>query len=671
MVTVRLSTSKLREVKPRPSVYDAWLFAYAVTMVEAAARRVRMPVIGTAFKRGFADSRLPLSLAACVAVGGLAFANGGYFPVSWGWSGLGLLWVSAIALALGVKAEIGRREVFFLGALAALVAWIALSVLWTSSTPATVLETERALVYLAAGLAGFLLLRRRSVSALVIAIWVALTIVATYGLSTRLFPDQLGVYDSVAGNRLSDPVGYWNAFGILAAMGTLLALGLAARSGLLVRCAAAASTVILLLTLYFTFSRGGWIAFFCGLAAAVAVDRRRLQLITTAFVIAPWPAFAIWAASTSPALTHQGSELEAAASDGHGLAVIVILLVVAAALATLAFDWLQATVSVPYMLQRFYAGMLLFILAATLIVVFGRYGAPPTLARKAYDAFNESRVDPENLNSRLFSLSGSGRTEQFHTAWQQAGAHPAVGGGAGTFAQYWFQYRRVPGTVHDAHNLYLETLAELGPPGLGLLALLFAVPLTAIRRARSSPLAAVALAAYVAFLLHAGIDWDWEMPTVTLTGLFCGLALLALARRDPHAHALRPSVRWGVLGVTVALIAFALLGLLGNAAVSGSSKSTNDGHYAHAASQARRAMDFAPWSAEPWRRLGEAQVSAGNFTAARESFRKAITKDRRDWTLWFELAEASSGRAREQALAEASRLNPLSPEISDARQGNG
>jgi Flp pilus assembly protein TadD len=142
---------------------------------------------------------------------------------------------------------------------------------------------------------------------------------------------------------------------------------------------------------------------------------------------------------------------------------------------------------------------------------------------------------------------------------------------------------------------------------------------------------------------------------------------LAAAHRDGNPSVLRPRVRWTALGGTVALIGLVLLGLLGNSAVSASSKSTEAGHFARAESQARRAMSFAPWSAEPWRRLGEAQVVAGNRVAARESFRKAITKDRRDWTLWFELAEASGGAQRQRALAQASRLNPLSPEIAAAR----
>jgi hypothetical protein len=303
-----------------------------------------------------------------------------------------------------------------------------------------------------------------------------------------------------------------------------------------------------------------------------------------------------------------------------------------------------------------------------MLVVFGRYGFPPTLARKAYHAFSSTTPNQgTNLNKRLFSLSGNGRTEQFHTAWQQTTDHPLLGGGAGSFDAYWFQHRRVNATVHDAHNLYLETLAELGPLGLLLLVLVFGLPLAALRRARSSPLAAVALAAYAAFLLHAAIDWDWEMPAITLSALFCGRALLAAARRDGKPKVLNPRVRWSALGVTAALVGFVLLGLLGNAAVSASSKATDTGHYARAESQARRATHFAPWSAEPWRRLGEAQAVAGDPAAARASFRKAITKDRRDWTLWFELADASRGAERRAALAEASRLNPLGPEIADAR----
>ena len=276
-------------------------------MAEIASRRLRTPTLRAALDGGVTGRGLLLGLTAGLVVGGLAFANGGYFPVSWGWSGLALLWLAVTALVLGIAVEAGALECMWLGVLAALTAWVALSLFWTSSVPQTVLELERTLVYVAAVGVGILLLRRSSVHTLLVGIWAAVVVVSTYAVATRLFPERLGVFDPISGYRLSYPVGYWNAFGILAAIGALLALGLAARSGPVVRCLAAGSMVVLLLTLYFTFSRGGWIAFFAGLVATIALDRRRLQLITVTLVLAPWPVLAIWAASTSAALTHAGA----------------------------------------------------------------------------------------------------------------------------------------------------------------------------------------------------------------------------------------------------------------------------------------------------------------------------------------------------------------------------
>jgi tetratricopeptide (TPR) repeat protein len=638
-------------------------------MAEVTAVRPRAPAIRGSLARVLTFAGVPLALAACISVGAFGFANGGYFPVSWGWGALALLVLAALVLAAGVPAELAVLDVLFLGALAALAGWIALSLLWTASVPLTVQEVERMLVYLAAGVAGVLLVRRRSVSSLMVGVWFALAVLTTYALLTRLFPDQLGTFDPIANYRLSEPVGYWNGLGILAAIGGLLALGLAARSGPLIRCLAAGSTVIFMLVLYFSYSRGSWIAFFFGLTLAVALDRRRLQLITTALVLTPWSVTAVGVASTSSALTHQAAALDAATRDGHGLAVIAIGLVVCASLTILAVDWIGSVISVSHRLRRVYVGTLLFLLAAVLIAVFGRYGFPPTLAQKAYHAFARAPAGGNDLNSRLFSLSGNGRVENWHTAWQEARANPVVGGGAGTFSEFWMQHKRIPDTVHDAHNLYLETLAELGPLGLVLVALVFGTPLAAIRRARAAPLVPIVFGAYCAYLLHAAADWDWEMPAITLTALFCGIGLLAAGRPEREPNALRGGVRLTGLVATAAVFGFALLGLLGNSAVSASSKSTDAGRYAHAESQARSAMGYAPWSSEPWRKLGEAQQLSGNVAAARASFRKAIEKDPNDWTLWYELALASHGVAKQRAFAEASRLNPLDERLKPGAGG--
>src|SRR5689334_15600005 len=163
-------------------------------MVELTARRLRTPAVRAALRSGEA-ARVAFGLTAFLLVGALGFANGGYFPVAWGWSGLALLLLAAAALVLRVRVEVGTLDRVFLGGLAALTLWIFASLAWTSSVPSTVLEVERMLVYLAAGIVGFLVLRRSSIIAVLVGIWAAITVVSAYGLATRLFPESLGSFD--------------------------------------------------------------------------------------------------------------------------------------------------------------------------------------------------------------------------------------------------------------------------------------------------------------------------------------------------------------------------------------------------------------------------------------------------------------------------------------------
>jgi len=91
--------------------------------------------------------------------------------------------------------------------------------------------------------------------------------------------------------------------------------------------------------------------------------------------------------------------------------------------------------------------------------------------------------------------------------------------------------------VKDAHSLYVETLSELGPAGLVLVVALVAIPVAAAIRLRGDPVAAAAGGAFVIFAVHAGLDWDWEMPVVTLAALGCAAALLAGgATTPPQMH---------------------------------------------------------------------------------------------------------------------------------------
>jgi hypothetical protein len=305
--------------------------------------------------------------------------------------------------------------------------------------------------------------------------------------------------------------------------------------------------------------------------------------------------------------------------------------------------------------------------------VLVNFGGPVGLVREAYDAFTVARAEPRDLEQRLFSFSGSYRPELWETAWDESRDNPILGSGPGTYEQYWNRNRPVSHIVTDAHSVYLETLAELGVVGLALLLVAFAAPAAAAFGARREPLAVGAIGAYVAYLGHAAIDWDWELTGLTLPALACGVALIAL--RPTGSRPLVPGVPLRALGaaLAIALAGLAFVGLVGASASSASEEALESSppDYPEAKDQARKAKRWSPWSSEPWQRLGEAQLATGELAAARASFRKAIAKEPGDWRLWFRLAEASSGSEQRRALAEALRLNPRSPELEAFREELG
>jgi O-antigen ligase len=184
--------------------------------------------------------------------------------------------------------------------------------------------------------------------------------------------------------------------------------------------------------------------------------------------------------------------------------------------------------------------------SALLVAAAGRWRARAALAVAAALVSLSVLTAFTTLPSRL-----QARGDYWHVAWQVAGRHPLAGSGAGTFDLGWAAYGDLGrwGEVLDAHSLYLETLAELGIVGL-VLVLGLAVPAAAALRSERLPLgASAALAGAVAFLVHTGLDWDWEMPAVTVVGVAC----LAAASPNP-APRLGPRLRLTLLGLECAVI---------------------------------------------------------------------------------------------------------------------
>jgi O-antigen ligase len=573
------------------------------------------------------------ALGAFALVTALGLDEGGYAATAWGWSAVVVLAVLAVLLWRGA-ARPTRPALAFVAGLAGLTAWTAASTLWSSDVTASVLEIERMLVYLGAA-AVFVL--AGSAPALLAGVLGATTLLCGVGLASWLLgdPEVPLSADPQSADRLSEPIGYANGVAVLAAMGLLLAVGFAARA-LHPRYAAAAAAPIPLLaaTLLFTYGRGAWLALGFGLAVGVAAGPRRLQLAATAAALAPLAAVAILASHA----------LEA----GAALAVVILLLCAASAATSAAVRSLK--IAVPRLARTAFAVALVAIPVVAAAVALVRLGGPDG----AYEAFRAAPTPVHgDAGGRLLAASGSNRADYWSVAWHTYEDKPFLGEGAGTYARAWLADRPIPQPVRDAHSLYLETLAELGPVGLLLLAVGLAAPLAG-RRSRWMP---VALAPYAAFLLHAAQDWDWELPAVTVAALACGAALVVppTGPRIPRLAAI----------ASLGLCLLALFAYAGNRVLAEATVSADRADFSASADRARTAHRLQPWSPEPWRLLGEADLALGANAAARRSFRRGLERDPDNWELWLDLGLASEGTEQRAAWARAASLNPLSPELQE------
>jgi hypothetical protein len=607
-----------------------------------------------------ADLTAPAAVAfTTIATAAVAADHGGYWPTSWGWTTLALSVTALVALVLGAERP-AALELAWLGGVLLICAWTAVSMAWTTSKTQTTLEVERSLVYAALAVATIAIARRGAVAALLWGAWAGLTLICLYALATRLFPDRLGVTDAVAGYRLSTPVGYWNGLGLVAATAALLALGLVVETTRLApRIAAGASLPLLMPTLYFTFSRGAWIALATGIAFVVALSPRRLTLVTALGVLAVPSGIAVGLAYHARPLRLSNVALSRAVGAGHSLAWQLLLSVAFGAVAAALWATLAHRTAVPNRVRAGYAAVLAVALVATVAAVVVHYGGPSDAWSHARRSLEGNPSASPDVSKRLLSFGSAARIDQWHVAVQEWRGHKVLGTGAGTYAQYWMAARSNAGKVLDVHNLYLETLAELGLSGLVVLVGALLVPLAGAVRSRHLPLVAVAAGGYATWLAHAAYDWDWELPAVTLPALVCAGAILASGRVPGAVIGRRQAP---LVAAALAIAVVGTLGLVENRSLVQSADHAQRGDYKQALALARRARWLAPWSSDPWSQIAGIRIEQGRRIDAVDAYRHAVAKDPDDWTLWLGLAAQSRGAERAKAVA---RLRVLAPSVAE------
>jgi hypothetical protein len=655
----------------------------------ASRRLQRLPLTG--------DALLGLVLAGALAL--LAFlTTGGTDLAPNTWVQVALT-TTAAALA-GAVAVIGARArawgAVTLLLFAGLAALTYASIAWSVQPGTSWLEANRTLSYLAAFAAALALARIAPgrYPALLGAIATAATVLAGYALLVKVFPASLDPTGSVA--RLRAPFGYWNATGLIAAVGLPVCVWAGARTDTgpgrwFLRALTVPAISLLVLVLMLSWSRGAVVAALLGLACWFALDRARLRgALVLGLGVAGAAGPTAWALNT-PGIAHDGLSLHARGVAGHELGIAALIML--AVLAVVGFLTVRATerITVPERVRRLIARGLLALLA--LIPVAGVV-ALATSSRGFTGEISHAWKTITNPNGVVFETPG--RLGQLGSSrpryWREGvrvGEHALLKGvGARGFGTAWTRYSSDPLHVGDAHSYVVETFADLGLIGLGLsLALVIAWALAARRALLLAPAArarerlaergglAALLGITVTFGFSSLIDWTWFIPGVAVPALLCAGWL---AGRGPLAEPVgrapaprRLTTTPGVGAALVGLVAVALAAgwfiwqpLRSADADASAVSALLSGHGAEALADARTAVDSNPVSADALSTLSAVYAGLGNLNAARAELVKATSVQPGNPATWVALAQFDlhHGRPAEavRSLKSALRLDPHS-----------
>jgi O-antigen ligase len=619
----------------------------------------------------------------------LAFNAGGYFPNTQGLVTIVLLLVLAgwIGFAEEPFARLGPLFALAAGALVAYAVWTLLSGGWSDSTARALLEFDRALLYLAGlVLFGLAIRERRQLQWVVWGLAAGIVVVCAIAVTTRLLPNVWPIDFNLANDRLSYPITYWNALGLLASVGVIFCLQMAtrARGPALTRIMGAAAIPLLATTVYFTFSRGAILAGGIGIVAYLALARPR-GAVSGLVAAIPATVVAVVVAYNADLLATEHPTTQAAVSQGHRVAWVLAACIVGAGLVRLALLRLDSRLARPRRLVA--PGTAIGAAGATLAVAVAialALGTPGWISDQ-YDRFTSdapvSEGTPANgatdLRQRLTSVSSNGRLDYWGVSIDEFEKSNLDGQGAGTFQLAWERERGFPGTVADAHGLFPETLGELGLVGLALLAtalLAILVGLAVRIRGDGRTLYAALFAAGLAWVLAAAVDWHWEMPVVTLW-LFAagGAAIAARAERPSRFAAPAMPVRLAVAIPLVLLAALPYEILSSQAWLDRADDAFRSGDCAAASDDARSSISALGSRPEPYELLGYCAIRDGRPRQAISDMQEAIDRDPDNWNFRYglALARAAAGLDPRPELRQARDMNPLEPLVQDAEKRFG
>jgi hypothetical protein len=596
----------------------------------------------------------------------LVFRSGGYYPAAFGTAAIVLL----VAAAVAAIAIAGSWKIWQFVALFGLLGFSAWQLVAASHADDAALGHQAATLsalYAAAGGLTLLGMRRAWLPRLVDGALLVASAAGLAGLASRLFPS----FGADTESRLAWPLTYWNALGAAAGFGIVLAVGTAgapSRSPF-VRSAAAAVVPPLALTLVMTFSRGGALVLLVGTLVVLALAPGRIETLAALAACAAPAAVLIWLATRENGLVEIAGSLPPHAAAGHRIALDALCAsLIAASLCALGAKGV-ALLS-PAARRGTGVGLASLAVGCAVVglVVFSPSGGYAHAVSKAkHDFTSQRRPLTGSRTSAYLSASGSHRWSIWLVANEEWRSARITGTGPGDFRFWWDERRRENSEIVNAHNLYLETLAESGVIGLGLVLL---VPLSLVagvvalrRRARTATIreSTVAAGAALGIFAHAAVDWDWQFPAVMLPAI----VLVFGVTRAAYGGTGRRPTRW-VPGLAVPFAVLALLlagGVLAVVDVDRGKHAAASGDLTKALTLAQSAIDHDSGASEPRRLEANVLADLGRETASNRAFAAAVARSPSNFVIYDDWASVLLARGDDRAarplLRRARQLNPM------------
>jgi hypothetical protein len=625
-------------------------------------------VVGLTLAAGF-------TLLAFVTAGGVDLA-----PNTWTEIVL-LLLAAGLGAALILYAPSGRpwglSSALLFGAVGVLTA---VSISWSVQPDNSWLEANRTLSYVAVfgGAIALVRLFGERWRGVVGAIAALATVLSAYALLVKVFPGTFDASDPVG--RVRAPFDYWNATGLIAALGLAPCIWAGARrdGGRVLRALSVPAVAILFTVVILSYSRSALLAGIVGLVGwFVLVPLRLRAALILGLGLAGAAGLSVWALATH-ALTHDRQSLAARTAAGHGFGLVLVgvLLLLTVAGFAVAFAMDRAAPA-PELRRR--AGIALIVLAA--MVPAGGVVALAASPRGLTGEISHVWSTLTNPNSgvgdspnRLVELGNS--RPRYWSEGLKVGEHSLLHGvGAAGYGTARTRYTSDPWIVEHAHSYPIETFADFGLIGIGLnLALLVAWGLAAARtfgwrrRREAAPDDTTAptpddppavsaheraglltlLCVVIAFGVHSTIDWTWFVPGTALPALLCAGWLAGRGplgqrpgglRRRPSLLA-RPALAASIMAIAAVslLAAWAVWQPLSSAdANSAAITALTHGDVKGAFSDARDAAASDPVAVEPLWTLAAIYSATGDQHAAHAQFVKAISLQPDNAATWRQL----------------------------------